>query len=62
MNNPQQMLNMILNNSQAMQNPIFANAVNLYKQNDVQGLQQIAQNLCKSKGISIDDVKRQIGL
>lgn len=62
MPNINQMLNMIINNSQAMQNPIFANTVNMYKKGDSKGLEQIAMNLCQTRGISLDEVKKRIGI
>lgn len=60
--NTNQMMNFILNNSQAMQNPLFANTMKLYKNGDSKGLEQMARNLCESKGISIDDIRKQIGI
>lgn len=60
--NTNQMMNFILNNSKAMQNPLFANTMKLYKNGDSKGLEQMARNLCESKGISIDDIRKQIGI
>lgn len=60
--NPNQALNMILNNSQAMKNPVFSNAMQLYKNGDSKGLEQIALNLCQSKGISLEQLKKQLGI
>lgn len=60
--NPNQMLNMILNNSQAMQNPVFANTIELYRKGDSKGLENIAKNLCQSKGMTLDQVKKQFGM
>jgi len=60
--NPQIMLNKILNNNQFMNNPMFANAMNMYKQNDIKGLQELAQKIAKEKGTDINKIRSQIGL
>ena len=67
MNNQMQMIiNNALNNSQMMQNPMFANAVNMYRRGDVQGLKNMAENVCRENGTSVNDVsnriKQQFGL
>lgn len=49
--NYQQIVNNMMNNQQAMQNPIIANAVQMYKSGDHEGLNQLVRNLCKEKGI-----------
>lgn len=60
--NMSQMLNMILNNSQAMKNPVFANAIEMYKKGDSKGLENIANNLCQSKGVSLEQFRKQTGI
>lgn len=47
---------------QAMQsgNPIMKNAVEMYQRGDKDGINQLAQNLCKEKGTSYDDMVKQI--
>ena len=47
---------------QAMQsgNPIIKNAIEMYQRGDKDGINQLAQNLCKEKGISYDDMVKQI--
>lgn len=56
MRNPQAFL------QQAMQsgNPIMKNAVEMYQRGDKDGINQLAQNLCKEKGTSYDDMVKQI--
>lgn len=56
MKNPQAIL------QQAMQsgNPIMRNAVEMYQRGDKDGINQLAQNLCKEKGTSYDDMVKQI--
>ena len=54
--NSEQILNMILGNPQFKQNPIMNNAIGMYKNGNVQGLEQLARNMCKEKGVNVDDI------
>ena len=60
--NPQAIL------QQAMQsgNPIMRNAVEMYQRGDKEGINQLAQNLCKERGTSyeemVNQLKNQFGL
>lgn len=58
--NPQQFIQQMMGNSQAMQNPMIANAIEMYQKGDKDGVNQLAQNLCKEKGISYTDAVNQI--
>lgn len=58
--NPQSFLQQAMNNSQIMQNPISRNALEMYQKGDKQGLNELADNLCKEKGINRSDFERQI--
>lgn len=58
--NPQAFLQQAMNNSQIMQNPISKNAIEMYQKGDKQGLNQLADNLCKEKGINRQDFEKQI--
>ena len=58
--NPQQFIQQMMGNSQAMQNPMMRNAIEMYQKGDKDGLNQLAQNLCKEKGISYTDAINQI--
>lgn len=60
--NPQALMQNILNNPQFSQNPMMQNAMDLYNKGDVQGLQNLAQNLAKSQGVSLDDLRKQFGI
>ena len=62
MRNPQQFLANLASNTQANQNPITQNAMNLYQKGDSKGLEQLARNLCKNKGINPDELMRQFGM
>lgn len=58
--NPQAFLQQAMNNSQFMQNPISRNALEMYQKGDKQGLNELADNLCKEKGINRQDFEKQI--
>ena len=60
MRNPQAFVQNAMNNSQFMQNPISKNAFDLYKKGDMQGINELANNLCKEKGISRQDLEKQL--
>jgi hypothetical protein len=58
--NPQAFLQQAMNNSQMMQNPISRNALEMYQKGDKRGLNELADNLCKEKGINRQDFEKQI--
>lgn len=58
--NPQAFLQQAINDSQFMQNPISRNALEMYQKRDRQGLNELADNLCKEKGINRQDFEKQI--
>ena len=60
MKNPQAFLQKMMNDSQIMQNPMAKNAMEMYINGDTKGLQTMAENLCKERGTTVDDVKKQI--
>ena len=60
MKNPQQFLQQIMGNNQMMQNPIIKNTVQMAQSGDAKGIEQLARNLCKEKGINADDMFNQM--
>ena len=60
MKNPQAFIQQMMNNSQVMQNPMAKNAMEMAQQGNIQGIEQMARNLCKEKGLNADDVFNQI--
>lgn len=58
--NPQEFLNEAINNSAISQNPIGKNAIEMYQKGDMQGINQLADNLCKEKGMTREQVLQQI--
>jgi hypothetical protein len=47
---------------QAMQsnNPIVKNVMEMYQRGDKDGINQLAQNLCKEKGTNFEEMVKQI--
>ena len=66
MKNPQEFIQQMMNNSQIMQNPMAKNAMEMYQNGDAQGLQTMAENLCKERGTTPQQVqeiiKKQFGM
>ena len=60
MKNPQTFIKQMMNNSQIMQNPMAKNAMEMAQNGNMQGIEQMARNLCKEKGLNADDVFNQI--
>ena len=60
MRNPQEFMQKMMDNSQVMQNPMAKNAIEMAQQGNMQGIEQMARNLCKEKGLNADDVFNQI--
>uniref|UniRef100_A0AAU8B7I3 Uncharacterized protein n=1 Tax=Dulem virus 39 TaxID=3145757 RepID=A0AAU8B7I3_9CAUD len=60
MNNPQQFVKQMMNSSQVMQNPMARNAMEMMQKGDMQGIENMARNLCKEKGIDPNEAMNQI--
>ena len=60
MKNPQAFIQQMMNNSQIMQNPMAKNAIQMYQNGDTQGLQAMAENLCKERGTTPQQVQEMI--
>lgn len=64
--NPQAMLQQMMGNSQIMQNPMAKNVLDMAQKGDMKGVEELARNLCKEKGINADEaynqIKRQFGM
>lgn len=57
---PQQFIQQMIGNNQIMSNPIIKNALGMAQSGNSKGIEQMARNLCKEKGINPDDVMKQI--
>ena len=64
--NPQNIVQQAMNNNQIMQNPIARNIIEMMQKGDSKGLESMARNLCREKGMDPDEllkqVKQQFGL
>ena len=60
MRNPQEFMQKMMENSQVMQNPIAKNAMEMYQKGDTKGLQSMAENLCKERGTTPQQVQEMI--
>lgn len=58
--NPQQLVQQMMGNNQLMSNPMIKNAMSMAQSGNSKGIEQMARNLCKEKGINPDDVMKQI--
>ena len=58
--NPQQILQNIMSNSSLMQNPIAKNAVELYQKGDSKAVNEMAQNMCKERGVDANQFINQL--
>ena len=66
MRNPQEFMKNIMNNNEITKNPIAKNALEMYQKGDTKGLQAMAENLCKERGTTPQQVqeiiKKQFGM
>lgn len=64
--NPQQIFQQMMGNNPAMNNPIIKNAFEMAQKGDAKGIEELARNLCKEKGINADEaiekVRQQLGM
>ena len=58
--NPQQFMQQIIGNSQIMSNPIMKNTMQMAQNGDIKGVEQMARNLCKEKGLDADEMFNQL--
>lgn len=63
MNNPfnvSSILERLMGNSQLMQNQTAANTRDCYQKKDTAGLEEIAKNLCNTRGVDYEQIKAQV--
>lgn len=58
--NPQQFMQQIMGNSQIMSNPMMKNTMQMAQNGDMKGVEQMARNLCKEKGLDADEMFNQL--
>ena len=52
-------LSQMMNNSQFSNNPIMKNTFDMMNRGDSKGLEQLARNLCKEKGLNPEEIMSQ---
>ena len=64
--NNQFILNQILRNPQIQNNPMAKNAIEMYQRGDLKGLNEMANNIAREKGVNLSEItqniKNQFGL
>lgn len=58
--NPQQFIQQIIGNNQIMENPMAKNVIDMAQNGNMQGIEQMARNLCKEKGVNPDEIMKQM--
>ncbi len=59
MSNPNQFLQGLMSNNQIANNPMARNAIQMMQNKDEKGLEQMARNLCKERGVDVDKLVQQ---
>lgn len=57
---PKQFIQQMMGNNQMMSNPIMKNALGMVQSGNMKGVEQMARNLCKEKGLNADKVFNQV--
>lgn len=58
--NPQSFIENAMKNNQLLQNPVGRNAIELIKNGDKKGTEELARNLLKERGLNPDEVYNQV--
>ena len=58
--NPNFILQQIMKNPNIANNQLAQNAIRMYQQGDTKGLNEMMNNLCSEKGVSKENVIKQI--
>lgn len=60
MNPMQMMLKQMMNDPRVRNNPMATNAMEMYQNGDTQGLKNMAENLCRERGITTEQAKQMV--
>ena len=60
MRNPNQFMQNMLSNNKVIGNPMAMNALDMMKNGDNEGIEKMARNVCKQRGINPDEAIQQI--
>ena len=50
----------MVNSPRVQNNPMAKNAMQMYQNGDTNGLKLMAENLCKERGITVDEAKQKV--
>lgn len=57
---PKQFIQQMMGNNQIISNPMVQNVMQMAQQGNMRGVEQMARNLCKEKGLNADEVFNQV--
>ena len=60
MQNPNQFMQNMANNNQILGNPMARNVLQMMQNGDSKGIEEMARNLCKERGMDADKVLQQL--
>lgn len=60
--NPQAVIEKMTGDKNIMSNPIMQNAVNMYRRGDGDGLREMAENICRERGTTPEEIIRRFNL
>ena len=59
MMNPQTMIQQAMSNPQIANNPVFKNAIDMAQRGDNKGLEELARNVGRERGVDVDQLMKQ---
>ena len=62
MNNPNFIVNQIMNAPQFRNNTVMQNAIKMYQSGDNKGLTELCENVCKNNGTSVEEMRKKYGI
>lgn len=54
------LVNQIINSPQMQRNPIMSNAMQMYRNGDTQGLKTLCENVCKERGLDLNQYANEV--
>ena len=58
--NPQQFIQRMMSNNRVMSNPMAKNVIGMAQNGDAKGIENMARNLCREKGVNPEELMEQI--
>ena len=60
--NAEMIINSIKNNPNFRNNTVMQNALTMYQNGDNKGLTELCENVCKSNGTSVEEMRKKYGI